>query len=64
MNRLSFSDFLQQYQKDLQQLLSERPDIENVNHIQGISAYYLNKIHTLNPLSVFIPEVYGGRGDN
>lgn len=64
MNPLPFFDFLNQYQKDIHSLLVECPDIENINHLQGISSYYLNKIHTLNPLSVFIPEVYGGRGDN
>jgi alkylation response protein AidB-like acyl-CoA dehydrogenase len=64
MKQLPFFDFLNRYQKDIHSLLIERPDIEDLNHLQGISSYYLNKIHTLNPLSVFIPEVYGGRGDN
>jgi alkylation response protein AidB-like acyl-CoA dehydrogenase len=58
----NFSDYINRYQSELHEVLNTHHEIETHNHIQGISAYLLRKVHGLTPLSVFIPREYGGWG--
>ncbi len=60
----NFSDYINQYQLELHEVLNTHSEIETHNHIQGISPYLLRKVHGLIPLSVFIPKEYGGWGGN
>ena len=60
----NFSNYINQYQSELRNVLNTHKEIETHNHIQGISPYLLRKVHGLTPLSVFIPKEYGGWGGN
>ena len=60
----NFSDYINQYQSELHEVLNTHNEIETHNHIQGISPYLLRKVHGLTPLSVFIQKEYGGWGGN
>lgn len=56
--------FIEKFQQDLRGTLSEHPEIETVNHIEGLPRNILDKILIHNPLSIYIPTEFGGRGDN
>ena len=55
--------YIRGFQKELRNTLSENPEIETVNHLEGLPRPFLNKIFAPEPLSIFIPIEYGGRGD-
>lgn len=57
-----FSTYLKRFQSDLHDVLEQYPEIETRNHLQGLSAYLVRQIHKKTPLSVFIPEEFGGWG--
>lgn len=57
-----FSAYLSRFQSDLHEVLEQYPEIETRNHLQGLSAYLGRQIHKNTPLSVFIPEEFGGWG--
>ncbi len=63
MNHLDNETFITEFQKDLRDNLNQFPEIETVNHVEGLPRNLLNKILDSNPLSIFIPTEYGGRGD-
>lgn len=63
MTHLDNKTFIAKFQSDLREYLSRYPEIETVNHIQGLPRNHLNNILASNPLSIFIPTEYGGRGD-
>ncbi|MFW2365144.1 MAG: acyl-CoA dehydrogenase family protein [Desulforhopalus sp.] len=63
MPPLDNETFIAEFQKDLRENLTRFPEIETVNHLEGLPRNYLDKILALNPLSIFIPTEYGGRGD-
>ncbi len=64
MRHLETETFIQEFQQELRNILAENPEIETFNHLEGLPRHLLNKILAPNPLSVFIPSKYGGRGDN
>ena len=57
-----FPRYLKHFQSNLHDILGRHPEIETRNHLQGLSAYLVRKIHESTPLSVFIPEEFGGWG--
>lgn len=63
MKNQSNEVFIKEFQDNLRSTLIEYPEIETVNHIEGLPRHLLNKILLPNPLSMFIPTKYGGRGD-
>ncbi len=63
MRHLETETFICKFQQELNHILLENPEIETVNHLKGIPRHYLNKILAPEPLSIFIPTEYGGRGD-
>ena len=63
MTHLDNKTFIATFQSDLREYLSRYPEIETVNHIQGLPRNHLNNILASSPLSIFIPTEYGGRGD-
>jgi len=54
--------FIRIFQKSLRNVLAENPEIETVNHQEGLPRHLLHKILASTPLSVFIPVEYGGQG--
>ena len=59
---MDFNNFINKYQERLHQLFQE--DNEEQKLERGLSGELQHKIMELVPLSVFIPEKYGGRGAN
>ncbi len=64
MNNFATETFISAYQQQLRTILSDHPEIETVNHIEGLPRFLTKKILAPNPLSVFIPSAYGGQGDD
>jgi len=63
MRHFDTQPFINEFQQELRKTLTENPEIETVNHLQGLPRHLLNKILAPQPLSIFIPFEYGGRGD-
>ena len=63
MSNLETETFISDYQQELGNVIAEHPEIETVNHIEGLPRHLLNKVFAPNPLSIYIPSEYGGRGD-
>ena len=63
MSHKEIEPYIRAFQKDLRSILAENPEIETVNHLEGLPRQLLNKIFAPEPLSIFIPSEYGGRGD-
>ena len=59
---MDFSDFIQRYKEKLHTLFNVEDDIDSMSLKRGISDEVLEEIMDCRPLSVFIPEQYGGRG--
>jgi len=59
---LDFKNFINKYQKRLHHLFHEDNDDQKLT--RGLSDELQHSIMELAPLSVFIPEEYGGRGAN
>ncbi|NNK97087.1 MAG: acyl-CoA dehydrogenase, partial [Desulfobacterales bacterium] len=62
MSHSTTETFIQEFQQNLRNVLVENPEIETVNHLEGLPRHFLNKILAQKPLSVFIPSDYGGLG--
>lgn len=56
--------FIIEFQQNLRAVLRDNPEIETINHIEGLPHHFLDQILAPDPLSVFIPSEYGGRGDH
>lgn len=59
---MSFSQFIQRYKEKLYNLFNVEKNIDAISLERGISDYIFSEIMDCKPLSVFIPEEYGGRG--
>jgi alkylation response protein AidB-like acyl-CoA dehydrogenase len=57
-----FVSFIETYKNTLTKLFTERNNEGHLASIRGLPPYVLQQILECNPLSTFIPEVYGGRG--
>ncbi|MGA7278309.1 MAG: hypothetical protein WBW79_10255, partial [Desulfocapsaceae bacterium] len=53
--------FIKEYQTDLNRTLTNHPEIETTNYLDGLPKELLTKIFRLRPLSLFIPQKFGGR---
>lgn len=60
--QVSFPEFLNTFNKTLKSVFYERDNIETFIQNRGFPALVLRDIMATNPLSVAIPEAYGGRG--
>ncbi|GET23266.1 acyl-CoA dehydrogenase family protein [Prolixibacter denitrificans] len=60
--QIPFSTFLNSLKETLKSVFYERDDIEKFIQQRGFPAVVLRDIMSRNPLSVAIPEAYGGRG--
>jgi alkylation response protein AidB-like acyl-CoA dehydrogenase len=59
---MDFDQFIQRYKQKLNNLFNVEEDIDTLSLDRGISGYIFDEIMSCKPLSVFIPEEYGGRG--
>lgn len=59
---MSFSDFINNYKNKLHRLFNVEDDIDQLSLERGLPDDIFNEVMECNPLSVFIPEEYGGRG--
>lgn len=57
-----FSGFLSRFEKTLHHLFHEQYDIDQLSNFRGLPAGLMKGIMATNPLSVAIPENFGGRG--
>ncbi len=65
MNTISNTDFvsfIETYKNKLTELFTERNNEGRMATQRGMPSYLLQQILECNPLSLFIPEEYGGRG--
>lgn len=59
---MEFIDFIQRYRKKLDNVFNEREDIDKLSLERGLPEDLMDEILDCQPLNVFIPEEYGGRG--
>ncbi len=59
---VAFSAFLDRYREALRRVFHERADIEQLSLRRGLPPSLMREIRACDPLSVFIPTAYGGRG--
>ncbi len=57
-----FSVFLSAYREKLRQVFHVRADIEQLSLRRGLPPFVMREIRSCDPLSVYIPTAYGGRG--
>ncbi len=60
--QVSFTEFLNSFNKTLKSVFYERDKLETFIQKRGFPALVLRDIMATNPLSVAIPKEYGGRG--
>lgn len=59
---LSFTDYLNHYKTVLSDLFSERSNLEEISLNRGLPPFVMRDVMACEPLSVFIPQYYNGRG--
>ena len=60
--RESFADFLAAYRERLDHLFEIRVDADRLNLQRGLPPFVVQRFRDVDPLSVYVPEQYGGRG--
>lgn len=63
MSQPDFKSFVLSFQQGLRNLITEHPDLETDNRLEGLPRELLQKLLAPVPLSVFVPTEYGGWGD-
>lgn len=58
----TLSKFIDYYKETLKRLFHQRIDLDKQSLNRGLPPYILRQVMDCNPLSVFIPKEYGGRG--
>lgn len=61
---LDFDTYLAAFKKKLQTVFKLRGDADELGLQRGLPPYMLREVQSMTPLSVCIPEAYGGRGVN
>ena len=59
---LPFDEFLNTFKTRMHNVFHEREDMNRLSTGRGLPPYVLREVMACNPLSVFIPAAYGGRG--
>jgi len=57
-----FAEFLDRYRAKLEHLFHVRTDIDKLSLNRSLPPFVMREILSCDPLSVYIPEEYGGRG--
>ncbi len=60
--RESFSDFVEAYRDKLAHLFGTRHDLDSGGTERGVAPFVIQRFRDVDPLSVYVPEAYGGRG--
>lgn len=58
----SFADFVAAYRDRLVHLFETRHDVDAAGTQRGVPPFVIQRFRDVDPLSVFVPEAYGGRG--
>ncbi|SFW74005.1 Acyl-CoA dehydrogenase [Sinomicrobium oceani] len=61
-NELPFGQFLRNFENSLDTIFNKTADINQLSLSRGLPAHIWKEIMALKPLSVAIPQTYGGRG--
>lgn len=59
---VDFSTFITDYKNTLSNLFSQRSNLEELSLNRGLPPFILRDVMSCNPLSVFVPKEYEGRG--
>jgi len=59
---VEFDTFRESFRGTLQNVFSRRADFDQLSTKRGLPPFVMREIQSHTPLSVFIPEEYGGRG--
>lgn len=59
---VDFCTFREAFRNKLRTVFSRRADFNDLSTRRGLPPFVMREIQSLTPLSVFIPEKYGGRG--
>lgn len=59
---VDFSSFRNAFSEKIHQVFNVRGDIDEISLERGLPPFALREIQSQSPLSVFIPDEYGGRG--
>jgi alkylation response protein AidB-like acyl-CoA dehydrogenase len=59
---VDFDTFRTAFQDKLRKVFNQRADYDELSTRRGLPPFMMREIQSLTPLSVFIPEEYGGRG--
>jgi alkylation response protein AidB-like acyl-CoA dehydrogenase len=59
---VEFETFRDAFQDKLRKVFRMRADFNDVSTQRGLPPFMMREVQSLTPLSVFIPEEYGGRG--
>ncbi len=59
---LPLPDFMERYREALQRMFRNRADADALALDRGLPAFVMREVFACDPLSVFIPKEYGGRG--
>lgn len=62
LTNIKFSEFLRDFEQTLKQLFHEKADINQLSLERGLPPVMMKEILAAKPLSVAIPEQFGGRG--
>jgi alkylation response protein AidB-like acyl-CoA dehydrogenase len=62
LTNIKFSEFLKEFEQTLKHLFHEKNDIDTLSAERGLPPALMNEILAAKPLSVAIPEEFGGRG--
>ena len=57
-----FSTFIEDFRERLRHVFRRRADADEVGKTRGLEPFMMREVQRSSPLSVFIPEEYGGRG--
>ncbi|PSQ89395.1 MAG: acyl-CoA dehydrogenase, partial [Bacteroidetes bacterium QS_8_64_10] len=62
LSSVEFSSFLGQFREKLDHIFNGRASQDELSRKRGVPPFVMREIRSCNPLSVYIPEEYGGRG--
>ncbi|MEM1116944.1 MAG: acyl-CoA dehydrogenase family protein [Bacteroidota bacterium] len=60
--RPSFGEFIEAYREKLSHLFEVRACADTLNLQRGLPPFVMQRFREVDPLSVYVPEAYGGRG--
>ena len=60
--RDTFGDFVASYRERLCHLFGSRHDVDRAGVERGVAPYVIHRFRDVDPMSVYVPEAYGGRG--